>query len=497
MAQVKGAIYSDSGGRPSARLYATTEVHSRTGRSWVEMPFAQNDDGGVFLSGGFYWLSFQLKQDAQCYGASADAGGGSELYMSNEDGYGLGSPSDPFDPFQEVGTEDGTISIYANYESAGIETKKMEAGKCTAVETCEECLRATDSEDHSACVFVIVDEHFPAGSTSRSPCQSQQTVEAAGLSPDHTCQETWGLSLYTELADMECGGTPVAGPGGEMATDVANEEQCAENCHLANSHFLPYTAEGLHADPRESKYCEAYEYDANLRRCTLLSLIEPEAEAGGSCHVSAELGDVCALPIGVWVRSSLGKIYYVSGAQGQLRAAPQELTCFGERWWCGQAAPELWCDGTADSACDVCINAPIAHSKLLGEMSCEDLQVKVARVCQFETADVECDKGEVIRLLEGSYGRFTDAYCVSPTVESLTTGDVCGEVDNEHSAIANLCDGKSVCTIDATDERFSDQNCPGTYKYAQVRYSCVPSGPGRHTPRHATDHWGVDPLGGQ
>jgi len=266
---------------------------------------------------------------------------------------------------------------------------------------------------------------------------------------------------------------------------------CAQMCFKANANFGDYSA--LSA-AKDSTYCEAFEYDANSGRRQFHSLIMPTERAGANCFVSKELADPCVLPAGAWLRDSDHKVYYVSESGGGLRSVDNELTCFGELVWGGQGEPkDLWCDGTVNAACDQCINKPLSHNKFLGKMTCNDLQVKVERVCQFETAEIECRKGQVIRVLEGSYGRFSRAYCGSPSVDSVSIDGTCGEIDNAHDQLENLCDGKNMCTIDATDDAFSDQGCAATYKYVQARYSCIIPDDSDHaaTSRHAADNVGA------
>merc|ERR1719240_190315 len=220
----------------------------------------------------------------------------------------------------------------------------------------------------------------------------------------------------------------------------------------------------------------------------MLALVQPKPRGGASCFIAKELANPCALRAGTWLRSSRHKIYYVANDMGELYEASNELTCFGEQLWGGQSAPaDLWCDGTKTPWCAHCISTPLEHNKGMGAMKCSDLKDKVVRVCQFETAQLECGEGQVIGIQEGSYGRWSKEYCGTPSVDTLTTDEMCGQIGNVHDAVMQMCDGKSVCTIDATDDRFGDQDCVSTYKYAEVRYTCQsPGGAGRT--QSATDH---------
>ncbi|XP_071504019.1 D-galactoside-specific lectin-like [Diadema antillarum] len=52
----------------------------------------------------------------------------------------------------------------------------------------------------------------------------------------------------------------------------------------------------------------------------------------------------------------------------------------------------------------------------------------------------------------------------------------CNTIVNAKSVVSNACEGKSRCTVPATNSFFGGDPCSGTSKYLAVRYTCVPPG---------------------
>jgi len=125
--------------------------------------------------------------------------------------------------------------------------------------------------------------------------------------------------------------------------------------------------------------------------------------------------------------------------------------------------------------CQTCIGTALSHNKLLGDMTCDNLYAKRKRVCQYDEADIECGKGQTIRVLEASYGRFDVGPCSNPSVPPTNVDDMCGEPNNVQVALKTACNGRQMCAIMADDQTLGDQGCGHVYKYAEVRYQCVES----------------------
>jgi len=464
--EVKGAIYTDSGGRPGQRLYVTKDASSKTNRGWVVMPFVQG--GGVFLSGGFYWLTFQVKQEVTCFGVEGDARG-DFTYMYNGDAYMPGnvSPADPFDPFQTIKVESGGFALFATYTNTGIKTHRENKEACEAVEGCEACLDTIDLMDNTKCVM-----------TRTQGCRSTKFAEAEGLKADLTCQLTWGMTMYNEMPNMECGGTPMLGPSGVPDTRRNTAEECAQLCYEANAQFHEYNIGSFGAPPGNAAYCEAFEFNPNSRICRLLTGVGPTTESGVTCYMSKELPAPCAFDAGTWVQDSARQIYYVAKPQGQLVSINEELTCFGSPIWEGEDKPASFaCDGAVDANCEMCITTSLSHNKLEGAMTCQNLFTKVAHACQMEEAIIECDAGSEIQILQASYGRFEGggATCATSAVPGLfkAEGEV-GTVDNALVAVKTICDKKSNCAVLADDKKLGSVPEGDTvWKYVEIRYQCV------------------------
>ena len=105
---------------------------------------------------------------------------------------------------------------------------------------------------------------------------------------------------FAIAALVACGGEELPGPGAQTAGAFAVEdaEACAEACHLANEGFAPYggaaarppgdeSLEFARSDPSGApapprRRCEAFEYDANARRCSLRRGIAPFSPGAGA-----------------------------------------------------------------------------------------------------------------------------------------------------------------------------------------------------------------------
>jgi len=279
--------------------------------------------------------------------------------------------------------------------------------------------------------------------------------------------------MYDELENSQCGGEPLIGPGGVTEVRRNTAEDCAQLCYKANAQYHEYNIGSFAAEPGNAQYCEAFEFDRNSRICKMLTGTDPSPTVGVTCYVSKELANPCHLEAGKWLRDGDRNVYYTAESTGEIVSATTELTCFGEPMWNGEDTPAHFeCDATQDTNCDMCISKAVGHNKLLGDMTCDNLFSKKKRVCQYDEADIECNKGEVIRVLEGSYGRYDTFPCGNPSVPPTNTEDMCGEANNVQQAVKTACNGKQMCNIMADDQTFGDQGCGHIYKYAEIRYQC-------------------------
>ncbi|GLV34931.1 Calcium-independent receptor for alpha-latrotoxin [Carabus blaptoides fortunei] len=88
--------------------------------------------------------------------------------------------------------------------------------------------------------------------------------------------------------------------------------------------------------------------------------------------------------------------------------------------------------------------------------------------CEGKTLNLNCNGGEVIRLINGNYGRLSTKICPRDT----QTKRVNCEAANVYDILENMCDGKESCRVRSANSVFGDP-CPDIYKYTEVHYKCV------------------------
>ncbi|XP_033728270.1 multiple epidermal growth factor-like domains protein 6 isoform X2 [Pecten maximus] len=92
-------------------------------------------------------------------------------------------------------------------------------------------------------------------------------------------------------------------------------------------------------------------------------------------------------------------------------------------------------------------------------------------ICERVTYTIECPVGEVLNIQEAFYGREDQSTC-SGMNQTLTDTNCSSSVALER--YGNLCNYKHICTVTANNSVTGDP-CPGTYKYARIRYTCIAS----------------------
>ncbi|XP_055886303.1 adhesion G protein-coupled receptor L3-like isoform X5 [Biomphalaria glabrata] len=93
---------------------------------------------------------------------------------------------------------------------------------------------------------------------------------------------------------------------------------------------------------------------------------------------------------------------------------------------------------------------------------------KTSLACEDYHLQLNCSLGEVVRIVRAHYGRFSLSVC---NKHGQTDG---WKIDCHLMAkdkISERCDGRRSCTVLVNSEVFTDP-CPGTYKYAEVKYTC-------------------------
>lgn len=90
-------------------------------------------------------------------------------------------------------------------------------------------------------------------------------------------------------------------------------------------------------------------------------------------------------------------------------------------------------------------------------------------VCEHTTMEINCGDCKVIKIQSNFYGRNTTSICGGYTVPSSGCS-----ASNAYYKAAAACDGRSQCTIQASNSVFGDP-CLGTYKYMTTSWTCETS----------------------
>ncbi|XP_048757529.2 adhesion G protein-coupled receptor L3-like isoform X2 [Ostrea edulis] len=97
----------------------------------------------------------------------------------------------------------------------------------------------------------------------------------------------------------------------------------------------------------------------------------------------------------------------------------------------------------------------------------------MALVCENSLLQLNCEKKNgIIRISRANYGRFSLGSCNNHGA-SMEWNVKCIHPESKR-IVAERCDGRTKCTVTASNEVFGDP-CKGTYKYLQVYYKCQPT----------------------
>nr|BAE02882.1 skin mucus lectin [Nuchequula nuchalis] len=102
------------------------------------------------------------------------------------------------------------------------------------------------------------------------------------------------------------------------------------------------------------------------------------------------------------------------------------------------------------------------------EIRLEDLSSVRETACEGSVATLECGHGQDIHVVSANYGRLDKSTCSDGKSDfSVRNTECSGPAD----LVATRCNGKTSCTIEASNSVFGDP-CGGTYKYLEVSYIC-------------------------
>ncbi|KAM4570547.1 L-rhamnose-binding lectin SML-like [Fundulus diaphanus] len=88
--------------------------------------------------------------------------------------------------------------------------------------------------------------------------------------------------------------------------------------------------------------------------------------------------------------------------------------------------------------------------------------------CEHSYAHLHCEYGQVIFVFGADYGRRDHTTCSYRRPASQIENVYC---TNPTRIVAETCNGKNSCTIQASNSVFGDP-CGGTFKYLEVAYTC-------------------------
>uniref|UniRef100_A0A668UUC4 Adhesion G protein-coupled receptor L3.1 n=1 Tax=Oreochromis aureus TaxID=47969 RepID=A0A668UUC4_OREAU len=103
--------------------------------------------------------------------------------------------------------------------------------------------------------------------------------------------------------------------------------------------------------------------------------------------------------------------------------------------------------------------APIPMAVVRRELSCESYPI-----------ELRCPGTDVIMIESANYGRTDDKICDSDPVQMENTRCY---LPDAYKIMSLRCNNRTQCAVVAGPDVFPDP-CPGTYKYLEVQYECVP-----------------------
>ncbi|XP_063600799.1 latrophilin Cirl-like isoform X5 [Penaeus indicus] len=133
----------------------------------------------------------------------------------------------------------------------------------------------------------------------------------------------------------------------------------------------------------------------------------------------------------------------------------------------------------------VVVVASLASSvQAYGTPTFERPRYRTAYACEGSILSMECDPDHVINLIRANYGRFSITIC---NEHGNTEWSVNCMSPRSHRVLHDKCSQRQNCSVAASTRGFGDP-CPGTLKYLEAHFQCVPVSPPQHTAR-PRPHW--------
>uniref|UniRef100_A0A673AN41 Adhesion G protein-coupled receptor L3.1 n=1 Tax=Sphaeramia orbicularis TaxID=375764 RepID=A0A673AN41_9TELE len=90
--------------------------------------------------------------------------------------------------------------------------------------------------------------------------------------------------------------------------------------------------------------------------------------------------------------------------------------------------------------------------------------------CESYPIELRCPGTDVIMIESANYGRTDDKICDSDPAQMENTRCY---LPDAYKIMSLRCNNRTQCAVVAGPDVFPDP-CPGTYKYLEVQYECVP-----------------------
>ncbi|KTF92101.1 hypothetical protein cypCar_00025995 [Cyprinus carpio] len=103
--------------------------------------------------------------------------------------------------------------------------------------------------------------------------------------------------------------------------------------------------------------------------------------------------------------------------------------------------------------------APVPMAVVRRELSCESYPI-----------ELRCPGTDVIMIESANYGRTDDKICDADPAQMENTRCY---LPDAYKIMSQRCNNRTQCAVVAGPDAFPDP-CPGTYKYLEVQYECVP-----------------------
>ncbi|XP_064258126.1 adhesion G protein-coupled receptor L1-like [Passer domesticus] len=98
--------------------------------------------------------------------------------------------------------------------------------------------------------------------------------------------------------------------------------------------------------------------------------------------------------------------------------------------------------------------------------------------CEGYPLELRCPGSDVVLVADANYGRTDDKIC---DADPGQMANVQCYLPQAQPIMAQRCNNRTQCVVVAGSDAFPDP-CPGTYKYLEVQYDCVPYRPGPAPP---------------